>query len=122
LFTTYMSCEPASTEENLRRIAAIYRDAETRGLTADELAQAKSKINSRVVLGSERPRGRLFSVGGNWLQRREYRSVAQDLAAVDAVTLDEVAAVLARYPLSISTTVAIGPLAGMRDPIGASTS
>ena len=31
--------------------------------TAAELAQAKSKINSRIVLGSERPRGRLFAVG-----------------------------------------------------------
>ena len=71
--------------------------------------QAKSKINSRVVLSSERPRGRLFTVGGNWLQRREYRSVADDLDSVDEVTIDDMAKVLARFPLSQSTTVTVGP-------------
>ena len=69
-----------------------------------------------MVLSSERPRGRLFNVGGNWLQRHEYRSVEDDLAAVDAVTLDDMAEVLAQFPLSISTTVAIGPLTSLTEP------
>ena len=80
-------------------------------MTAAELDQAKNKINSRVVLSSERPRGRLFNVGANWMYRHEYRSVKDDLDAVDAVTLDQIAAVLAKYPLTVSTTVAVGPLA-----------
>jgi predicted Zn-dependent peptidase len=113
LFMTYMSCDPESARDNLARIADIYAEAEKQGVTAAELAQAKSKINSRVVLGSERPRGRLFTVGGNWIQRREYRAVKQDLDAIDAVTLEEMAEVLARYPLSINTTLAVGPLADL---------
>ena len=36
-------------------------------------------MKARVVLSSERPQSRLFNVGGNWLQRREYRTVADDL-------------------------------------------
>ena len=90
LFMTYMTCEADRTADNLAEIAAIYRQAEAEGILPAELNQAKSKINSRVVLSSERPRGRLFTVGGNWLQRREYRSVADDLAAVDAVSVDDV--------------------------------
>jgi predicted Zn-dependent peptidase len=116
LFMTYMSCGPDAAAENMRRIAEIYHRAETEGVKEIELKQAKSKINSRVVLGSERPRGRLFTVGGNWLQRREYRTVHDDLEAVDAITLDDVTAVLARYPLSTSTTVAIGPLKDLPSP------
>jgi len=116
LFMTYMSCGPEAAAENMRRIAEIYRRAETEGIVATELKQAKSKINSRVVLGSERPRGRLFTVGGNWLQRREYRTVHDDLEAIEAITLDDVTAVLARYPLSTSTTVAIGPLKDLPSP------
>ncbi len=116
IFMTYMSCAPEAAEENVWQIAQIYTQAEREGITAEELAQAKSKINSRVVLGSERPRARLFSVGGNWLQRREYRAVKDDLAAIDAVTVDEVLAVLARYPLSRCTTLAIGPLDKMGAP------
>src|SRR5262249_28719795 len=116
VFITYMSCDPEQTEGNLARIAEIVAAADKRGVTADELAQAKSKINSRVVLGSERPRGRLFTVGGNWVQRREYRTVKDDLNAVDAVTREAIAVVLAKYPLSISTTLAIGPLVDVKAP------
>ena len=113
LFMTYMTCEADHTAPNLPQIARIYQQAESEGILPAELHQAKSKINSRVVLSSERPRGRLFTVGGNWLQRHEYRSVADDLASVDAVTIDDVAGVLAKFPLSISTTVAIGPLTSL---------
>ena len=62
-------------------------DADAAGITEEELQQAKNKVKARVVLGSERPQSRLFNVGGNWLQRREYRSVADDLASLDAVTV-----------------------------------
>jgi len=108
---TWMSCAPEDAADNFRRLNEVYRGAEAKGVNAEELRQARSKLKARVVLGGERPRNRLFNVGGNWLQRREYRSVANDLATVDAVTLNEVHAVLAKYPLSRATTVTIGPLA-----------
>ena len=110
-FLTYMSCDPQNVEENLRVVQRLYRKAQADGFTAAELAQAKSKIASRIVLGSERPRGRLFSVGTNWTHRGAYRSVKDDLDSIDAVTLDAVAAVLAKYPLTRCTSVAVGPLA-----------
>ena len=110
---TYMSCTPEQTAENLRRIGLVYRAAETDGLTPVELVQAKSKVRSRVVLSSERPRGRLFVVGSDWVQRGVYRSVAEDLEAVAAITLDEIHAVLARFPLTRCTTVTVGPLADL---------
>ena len=105
-----------SAQDNIKQIAAIYRQAEKEGISAAELAQAKSKINSRVVLGSERPRGRLFTVGGNWIQRHEYRTVKSDLEAIDAVTEADLQAMLARYPLSVNTTLAIGPAEKLAAP------
>lgn len=110
LYMTYLSCDPEMAQENMQEVLDLYRLAEREGIRKQELDQAKSKINSRVVLGSERPRGRLFTVGANWTQRREYRSVKDDLDAVEAVTLDDLHRVLAAWPLSQSTTVAIGPL------------
>jgi predicted Zn-dependent peptidase len=110
MFLTYMSSDPEFTADNLDRIRKVYADVESSGITQAELDQAKSKINSRVVISSERPRGRLFTVGGNWIQRREYRSVRDDLDAVEAVTLAEIAAVLKKYPLSKATTCIVGPL------------
>ena len=108
---TYMSCEPEQTGDNLSRIVDVYRKAETGGITAAELEQAKNKIRSRIVLSSERPRGRLFALGTDWVYRREYRPTEADLAAVAGVTMDDLMAVLAKYPLSRATTVTIGPLA-----------
>ena len=84
--------------------------------TYAELNQAKSKLRSRVVLSAERPRGRLFAVGSDWVQRQEYRNVRQDLDDVAAITLEEVAAVLSKYPLTRSTTITIGPLAEVSPP------
>lgn len=111
---TWLSCAPGDAEANFARLRHIQRQAEADGVTREELAQAKSKLKARVVLGGERPRNRLFNVGGNWIQRREYRSIADDLATVDSVSLDDIHAVLAKYPLTRSTTVTIGPLPRLR--------
>jgi predicted Zn-dependent peptidase len=116
IYMTYLSCDPDETADNLSRVKEIYRRVEADGVTAAELDQAKNKINSRVVLSSERPRGRLFNLGSNWTYRREYRSVKDDLDAVDAVTLEQLAAVLAKYPLTVATTIAVGPLADVASP------
>jgi len=114
MMMTYMSCEPEQTAENLRRILKVYREAD--GITAAELDQAKSKVRSRIVLSSERPRGRLFAVGSDWVYRREYRPVEGEMEAVAALTLDDLRAVLAKYPLTSPTTMTIGPLAELPKP------
>ena len=111
MFLTYLSCDPEYAAENLERIRQVYRQAADDGITQAELDQAKSKTSSQVVLASERPASRLFSVGLNWVQRHEYRSVRQVLDSYDAVTLADLAAVQKNYPLTQSTTYVVGPLA-----------
>ncbi len=116
MMMTYMSCEPEQTADNLRRILKVYREAEADGITEAELAQAKSKVRSRIVLSSERPRGRLFAVGIDWVYRREHRPVEEDLDIVAALTAADLRAVLAKYPLTNPTTVTIGPLTELARP------
>jgi predicted Zn-dependent peptidase len=110
LFMTYLSCSPELIAENLALIRGIYDQVQDAGVSEEELQQAKGKVSSRVVLSGERPRGRLFAIGGDWIQRREYRSVRDDLDAVAAIRPDDVSAVLAKYRLTKNTTVTIGPL------------
>jgi predicted Zn-dependent peptidase len=109
IFVTFMSCAPEAAAENLRAIAGVYARAAAEGITPAELEQARSKVRSRLVLSSERPRGRLFSVGSDWLYRREYRPLEEELDTIAALGVDDAAAVLARYPLELSTTITIGP-------------
>lgn len=107
---TYLSCAPEQVAENLQRFQAVFDDINAHGISADELEQARNKVASRVVLRGERPMGRLSSLGGNWMYRGEYRSISDDLKSVRSVTLDEIRSVLQQYPLSMTTTVGVGPL------------
>ena len=56
------------------------------GITEEELHQAKSKILSRVVRGSERPMGRMQALGMTWTYLDEYRTVDDELKAFEAVS------------------------------------
>ena len=69
------------------------------GVTEDELTQAKNKVLARSVLRSERPMGRLASLGFHWTYRREYLSVEDELEAFSRVTLDDLRRVLDDWPL-----------------------
>lgn len=110
IMMTYMSCDPDRARDNVELIQQLFQAAESGGVVPQELTQAKRKISARVVLGSERPRSRLFNVGANWVQRSEYRAVADDLSAIDEVTEDDLHEVIQRWPLTRHASVLIGPL------------
>lgn len=109
-YLTFLSGDPEQTRANLDRIQKICDDVNRRGVTDDEVELAKTKVATRLVLRSERPMGRLSSLGNNWLVRREYRSVEDDLATLQALTIDDLRQLVAQYPLTATTTVGVGPL------------
>ena len=109
-YLTFLNGPPEETHANLQVIADIYADVNENGLTEDELEQAKNKVCSRLVLRGERPMGRLGSLGNNWLLRREYRTIADDVAIVRGITMADIRTLLDRYPLGQMTTVGVGPL------------
>lgn len=113
-FLTYMCAEPDTTVENLERIHAIYEDVNKNGVSQVELDQAKNKVASRVVLKSERPMGRLSSLGGNWVYRQEYRTVKDDLETLRSISLNDISELLEAYPLAWTTTAGVGPLAALQ--------
>ena len=75
--------------ENLEIVRKVLAEVQRDGITAEELRQAKSKIASRVVRGSERPMGRMQAIASAWTYTGEYRDVDDELARFDAVTLDD---------------------------------
>jgi predicted Zn-dependent peptidase len=107
---TYLSCAPEQTHENLQRITSLYNAVNVEGVSEEEIEQARNKVLSRLVLRSERPMGRLSSLGSNWVYRGEYCSVADELDAYRALTPQHIRDLLNRYPLGQVTTVGVGPL------------
>lgn len=108
-YTSY-SCEPEETEENLKRVRTVLQQVQKDSISAEELEQARSKVLSRVVRGSERPKGRMMALGMNWTYQHEYRTVDDDLRAFEAVNLQTIRQVLDAYPLPRVSLLALGPL------------
>ena len=105
-----MSCDPEKISGNLTILRDVFRKAESDGIFEEELERSKNKILSRLVQAGERPRGRLFGVGIGWMQCREYYSVQNIIEIIRNLTVDDINAVLKKYPLSDPLTVAVGPL------------
>ena len=109
-YFTSFSCEPENTQDNLALIQEILSEVQREGVSDQELAVAKSKILSRVVRGSERPMGRMQALGMGWTYLRTYRSVDEELANFDAVSLTDIRGVLDHFPFDQLTVLALGPL------------
>ncbi len=115
-FFTFLSCEPGEAQANLGRIAETYRSVMSEGVTEEELNQAKNKVLARSVLRSERPMGRLGSLGFQWMYRRTYLTVEDELEAFSRVTLNHLRKLLTDWPLWPMTIVSVGPTTEIEPP------
>ncbi|MDO4627929.1 MAG: pitrilysin family protein [Planctomycetia bacterium] len=108
-FNTSLCCEPEKGAENWEKLEKIYRNAEEGGITETELALAKNRIATATVLGSEKGWNRIFAVGGDWTTEETYHTVQAEIDTLRSITLEEINAILADYPLTRSLTFQIGP-------------
>ena len=115
-FFTFLSCEPEQAQANLGRIADLYKTAIRDGLTEDELNQAKNKVLARSVLRSERPMGRLASLGFHWMYRRLYIPVEEELEAFSRVTVEDLRRLLSDWPIWPLSIVSVGPTTEIQSP------
>lgn len=109
MFLTYVAGRPEDTSAILGRLAEMELEIERDGVSEDELERAKTKLCSNLVLHGERPARRVFAIGGQWIQRREYRTIRQAVDEFQAVTSDEISDLLKQYPLHRASTLVIGP-------------
>lgn len=115
-FCTWMACLPDLAADNLRRIREILEQVRSEGVTEEELRRAQNKVCAHLVLHAERSANRLFAVGSSWLIRCDYRTIRETVQRYQAVTLDDIERVLARFDLTQAATVAVGPLAELSPP------
>lgn len=107
---TSLSCEPDNTAANIARAKEVLDLVQKGGISDTELQQAKSKILSRVVRGSERPMGRMQAIAAAWSYTGEYRDVDTELTNFDAVTQKDIRVYLDAYPINRNTVITFGPL------------
>ncbi|HYD02324.1 MAG TPA: pitrilysin family protein [Phycisphaerales bacterium] len=107
-FRVMVVAEPDAMEE-----AWAVADREIRGLAAGvtqrDVDMVRAKIATGVTVAGEKPEGRMHRIGRLWTLNREYSTMAQELERVNAVTAEDVRALLAEYPLARATMGTLRP-------------
>ena len=109
LFCTFLACAPEQHDENWEIVQEILRQGQVVPITELELELAKNKICSGMILGSERPSNRLFSIGNAWTIRRTYETIQDASEHYRRVTLEEVQRAFEALANRTNVTVSVGP-------------
>lgn len=107
-FSVGWVCPPSAMGE-VERIVRTELAALSESVEPGDLERARAKIATSVTLASERPSGRMHRLGSSWALRREHRTLEEELARIEAVTVEEVRECLAEFPLEPHVTGRLMP-------------
>ncbi|MFW6145719.1 MAG: M16 family metallopeptidase [Planctomycetota bacterium] len=105
----YAGTTPQRAQQTLDVTAAELNRLAAEGITEAELATGKTQLKSALIMQGERTSLRAGGLVADWHRLGRLRSLDEIAAAVDAVTVDEVAACLQAYPPRAFTGYFIGP-------------
>ena len=108
-FYSYFSCSSENLSKVLVTIDDIFHSLSKDGITADELRKAKNKVLSALVIKNELPMGRLVDIGLNQIYLGQYRTVEDDISAINAVTVDDIHNLIEELNPGNFTQLTLGP-------------
>lgn len=106
---TYICCEPDNADKVLDIVRSIFIDITKNGVTENEIQKAKNKVLSAMAIKSEQAMGRIFGLGFNWIYSKEYRTLADDIASIRDITIEDINQFIADYNPSHFSSLAMGP-------------
>jgi len=106
-FLVLCTCSPDQAKQ-IEQITRREIDDLLDSLTDDDLVRVRSKVATSATLAGELPAGRMRRLGQLWNYHGEYRSLEEELARINAVTLDDLRAVHEAYPM---TPIVVGHMA-----------
>jgi len=105
----YVGTRPDNVEQALEVIGTELRKVSADGVTAEELDRARENVKGRTTLSMESTLARMNRLGSSILMDVPLLSLDEVLARIDAVTLDDVAALAAElYDPSRLSAAAVG--------------
>ena len=111
IFGVYAGCQPKRVDEVLEICREQLALAADKGITDEELRRGKGQLRGGLVLGLEDTGCRMSRLGKGELVHGDIMRVDEILAAIEAVTLDDVRAVAADVLAGPTTLAVIGPFA-----------
>jgi len=88
----YVGTRPDNLREAMDVIGAELRRLEEDGVESEELSRAKENVKGRTVLSMESTSARMNRLGGSVIGGLPLLSLDEIVAAIDAVTVDDVSA------------------------------
>lgn len=109
----YAACSPTQLEEVLTLIQAMVAEVRQRGVSEEELAEAKAQLKGQLMLGLESTSARMSRLGRNELSLGYVLSPDEVMARIDQVTVEGAQAVAEaiygqRWSLSVVGPVPTG--------------
>jgi predicted Zn-dependent peptidase len=111
LVELYATTSPDHAPEVLHVMKQELQGLVENGVQEDELRRAKDKVISHIVLNAEHTTSRMRALPATWLSEGRLKSIEDEVADVEAVTVEKIQQTLARFPVMEKLVVtAYGPL------------
>ncbi|MHA0286730.1 M16 family metallopeptidase [Mycobacterium sp. C3-094] len=110
----YAGCLPERFDEVVRVTTDVLDEVARDGITADECRIAKGSLRGGLVLGLEDSGSRMNRLGRSELNYGQHRTIAETLARIDEVTLDDVNSVARQLLTRPFGAAVLGPVRGRR--------
>jgi len=106
----YVGTQPSAADQAAEAILAEYGRLAREGLPREELMTGQQQLKGQVMLSLESPQARMNRLANVALNGEPYRPLDRILAEIDAVTVDDVAALTAEFfAPERQTVVRLGP-------------
>jgi predicted Zn-dependent peptidase len=110
MLLTFLSTTPDHAAAVLELAQAELKGLQADGVQEDELRRAKDKLISRTVLDGDSAFSRMQDLAFTWVAEGTVRSIQDEMARIEQVTLADVRRTLDRYPVNANQTImAYGP-------------
>src|ERR1700677_471454 len=109
LWGVYVGCLPSKADEVLSIVSAEVAKVVESGLTDAELDRGKGQVRGGIVLSLEDPSSRMTRLGKSELVYPGLEPVDEVLAAIDAVTHDDIKAIAAEVLTRPKVLAVVGP-------------
>ncbi len=107
LLFQYVVGSPEDMSSNLNLVDKILARIQDEGVEPSELQQSINKATAGLVLRSERPSSRMFSIGNAWLTRGVHEPLDEVIERYRQVTCDDIRRVIETYSLTARTEVQV---------------
>lgn len=100
MMVAFVSTTPDHAPAVLELVKAELQSIQEDGVQEDELRRAKDKLISHTVLDGESAYSRMQDLAYTWVAERRLRTIAEEMAEIEKVTMEDVRRVLDRFPFT----------------------